>query len=81
MDITVNIPDEQWKEFQEMAQETVDKSWEGKHEDFAVYIMLVNIERYIESQKRKQSRKEKRNYAASLHTERMKELGIYSEKQ
>lgn len=64
MDITITIPDTQWKEFQHVAQEAVEQSWNGKYEDFAIYIMTVNIDTYIESQKRKQEKKLKRALAS-----------------
>ena len=64
MYITVNIPDEQWEEFQQVAQEAVEQSWNGKYEDFATYIMTVNIKTYIESQKRKQEKMMKRALAS-----------------
>src|SRR5437763_607037 len=64
MYITVNIPDEQWEEFQQVAQEAVEQSWNGKYEDFATYIMTVNNKTYIESQKRKQEKMMKRALAS-----------------
>jgi len=64
MEITITIPDEQWKQFQEVAQEAVEQSWNGSYEDFAAYIMIVNIDTYIESQQRKQAKKMKRALAS-----------------
>ena|SRR2546421_1356021 len=64
MEITITIPDEQWKQFQVLAQEAVETSWNGSYEDFAMYIMSVNIDTYIESQKRKQEKKMKRALAS-----------------
>lgn len=49
MDILITIPDEQWKEFQELSQEAVEQSWDGKYEDFATYILAVNLETYYYS--------------------------------
>lgn len=72
MDITIAIPDTQWQEFQQLAQEAVEQSWNGSYEDFATYIMSVNIDTYIESQKRKQEKKLKRalaEYEESLKKE------------
>jgi len=72
MDITVNIPDTQWQEFQQLAKETVEYNWNGSYEDFAMYIMTVNITTYIESQKKKQEKKMKRalaTYEESLRHE------------
>jgi hypothetical protein len=72
MQITVTIPDSQWQEFQQLAQEAVETTWNGSYEDFATYIMSVNIDTYIESQKKKQEKKMKRalaDYEASLEQE------------
>jgi hypothetical protein len=72
MDITITIPDEQWKQFQEVAQEAVELSWDGSYEDFATYIMSVNIETYIKSQQKKQEKKMKQalaSYEASMAKE------------
>lgn len=72
MDITLTIPDDQWQEFQQLAQETVETKWSGSYEDFVSYIMMVNLENYIESQKRKQEKKLKRalaEYEESLKKE------------
>lgn len=63
MQITVTIPDEQWQAFKELAQEAVETRHNGSYEDFARYIMSVNIESYIESQQRKQEKKRKRALA------------------
>ena len=60
MDITITIPDSQWEQFQEVAFGTVQEHWNGKYEDFATYIMLVNIETYIKSQQKKQAKKEEK---------------------
>lgn len=72
MDITLTIPDAQWQEFQQLAQEAVETKWHGNYEDFVMYIMMVNLENYIESQKRKQEKKLKRalaDYEESLKKE------------
>src|SRR5437879_5316350 len=72
MQITVTIPDSQWQEFQQLAQEAVETTWNGSYEDFATYIMSVNIDTYIASQKKKQEKKMKRalaDYEASLEQE------------
>ena len=72
MDITLTIPDDQWQEFQQLAQEAVETKWSGNYEDFVTYIMMVNLENYIESQKRKQEKKLKRalaDYEESLKKE------------
>lgn len=72
MDITLVIPDDQWQEFQQLAREAVDTKWNGSYEDFVMYIMMVNLENYIESQKRKQEKKLKRalaDYEESLEKE------------
>src|SRR5205807_1197595 len=72
MQITVTIPDSQWQEFQQLAQEAVETTWNGSYEDFATYIMSVNIDTYIDSQKRKQAKKMKQalaSYEASLAKE------------
>ena len=72
MDITVAISDGQWQEFQQLAKETVKSTWNGSYEDFAMYIMSVNITTYIESQKKKQEKKMKRalaTYEESLRHE------------
>jgi hypothetical protein len=72
MEITITIPDAQWQEFQQLSQEAVEKTWDGSYEDFATYIMTVNIDTYIESQKRKQEKQMKRalaEYEVSLRKE------------
>lgn len=72
MDITLTISDEQWQDFQQLAQEAVETKWSGNYEDFVMYIMMVNLENYIESQKRKQEKKLKRalaDYEESLKKE------------
>lgn len=72
MDITLTIPDDQWQQFQQLAQEAVETKWNGNYEDFVMYIMMVNLENYIESQKRKQEKKLKRalaEYEESLKKE------------
>lgn len=72
MDITLTIPDDQWQQFQQLAQEAVETKWNGNYEDFVMYIMMVNLENYIESQKRKQEKKLKRalaDYEESLKKE------------
>lgn len=72
MQITVTIPDSQWQEFQQLAQEAVETRHHGNYEEFATYIMSVNIDSYIESQKRKQAKKMKQalaSYEASLKQE------------
>ncbi len=72
MEITLSIPDSQWQEFQHLAQETVETKWSGSYEDFVTYIMMINLENYIESQKRKQEKKMKRalaDYKESLKQE------------
>jgi len=72
MQITVTIPDSQWQAFQQVAQEAVETNWNGSYEDFATYIMTVNIDTYIESQKKKQEKKMKRalaSYEASMAKE------------
>lgn len=74
MDMTLSIPDSQWLEFQQLAQEVVETKWNGSYEDFVTYIMMVNLENYIESQKRKQEKKMKRalaEYEESLKQEQM----------
>lgn len=63
MNITVTISDGQWQEFQQLAKETVESTWNGNYEDFATYIMIVNINTYIDSQKKKQEKKKKRALA------------------
>jgi hypothetical protein len=72
MEIIITIPDEQWDEFQEAARESVEKSWNGKYEDFATYIMTVNLETYIKSQQRKQEKKMKRELAELYEKEEKK---------
>lgn len=72
MEMTITIPDAQWQEFQQLAQEAVETKWNGSYEDFVTYIMMVNLENYIESQKRKQEKKMKRalaSYEESLKQE------------
>lgn len=72
MEMTLTIPDAQWQEFQQLAQEAVETKWSGSYEDFVTYIMMVNLENYIESQKRKQEKKLKRalaEYEESLKKE------------
>jgi hypothetical protein len=72
MQIIITIPDEQWQEFQQLAQEAVEMKWNGSYEDFATYIMTANFENYLESQKRKQEKKMKNalaSYEASLKQE------------
>jgi len=72
MDITITLSDEQWQEFQQLAQEAVEMKWNGSYEDFANYIMIVNFENYLESQRRKQEKKMKKalaSYEASLKQE------------
>jgi hypothetical protein len=72
MQITITIPDEQWQEFQQLAQEAVEMRWNGSYEDFATYIMAANFENYLESQKRKQEKKMKKalsDYDKSLKKE------------
>lgn len=64
MQITVTIPDEQWQEFQQLAQEAVEARYDGNYEDFATYIMTANISSYIESQKRRQAKKMKQALAS-----------------
>src|ERR1043165_818266 len=76
MEITVTIPDEQWEEFQEAAQEAVEQSWNGSYEDFAMYIMTVNIKTYIESQQRKKEKKLKRELA-SLGEKELHEQNVF----
>jgi hypothetical protein len=74
MQITITIADEQWEQFQEVAQEAVEQSWDGKYEDFATYIMAVNLETYIMAQQKKQEKKLKRalaEYEASMAKETM----------
>lgn len=63
MDILVTISDAQWQEFQTAAKEAVEAMWHGSYEDFATYVMTVNITTYIESQKKKQEKKMKRALA------------------
>lgn len=73
MDITVPISDAQWQEFQEVAKESVEATWNGSYEDFATYIMTANIKTYIESQRKKQGKKRKRalaDYEEHLRQER-----------
>ena len=75
MDITVTISDGQWQEFQQLAKETVEATWNGSYEGFATYIMTVNINTYIESQKKKQEKKMKHalaDYEESLRQEENK---------
>ena len=72
MEITISLSDEQWKEFQEVAQEAVETQWDDSYEDFAIYIMTVNIKTYIEIQKKKQEKKMKKalaSYEESLKKE------------
>lgn len=72
MQITITIPDSQWQEFQQVAQEAVTQSWNGSYEEFITYIMTVNVGSYIESQKRKQEKKMKKalaSYEESLKQE------------
>ena len=64
MDITITIPDAQWDEFKALAHDAVQAKWNGNYEDFAMYIMMVNFENYIEAQKRKQEKQLKRDLAA-----------------
>jgi hypothetical protein len=71
MEITVTIPDNDWQVFQDVAKETVNKNWNGKYEDFATYIMTVNIETYIKAQQKKQEKEYKR--ALLKEMERMNE--------
>ncbi len=79
MQITVTIPDSQWQEFQQLAQEAVETRHHGNYEEFATYIMSVNIDSYIESQKRKQAKKMKQalvDYEKSLEQEQEQEQGV-----
>jgi hypothetical protein len=72
MDITISIPDAQWEQFQQVAHDAVETTWNGKYEDFAIYIMSINLDNYIESQKRKQAKKMKQalaSYEASMAKE------------
>jgi hypothetical protein len=72
MQITVTLSDSQWDEFRELAQEAVETRYDGSYEDFATYIMSVNIDSYIESQKRRQAKKMKKalaSYEESLKQE------------
>jgi hypothetical protein len=74
MESTFTIPDAQWQEFQQLAQEAVETKWNGSYEDFVTYIMMVNLENSIESQKRKQEKKMKRakaSYEESLKKEQI----------
>ena len=70
MEITLTIPEAQWQEFQQLAEVAVETKWSGSYEDFVTYIMMVNLENYIESQKRKQEKKMKR--AKASYEERLK---------
>ena len=82
MDITVTISDEDWRVFKEAAKETVEQKWNGKYEDFAKYIMEVNIESYVSAQKRRQEKKakqERKLYEAALHDERLREASMQTE--
>jgi hypothetical protein len=63
MDIIVTISDSQWQEFQESAKEAVEATLNGSYEDFAIYIMVTNIKRYIESQQKKREKQIKRALA------------------
>jgi len=63
MDIIVTISDAQWQEFQEVAKDAVEATWNGSYEDFASYIMGVNIKKYIESQQKKHEKQRKRALA------------------
>ena len=79
MDITVNISDDQWHQFQDAAKETVEQKWNGKYEDFAKYIMEINIESYVSAQKRRQEKKAKQEqklYEAALHDESLREASM-----
>lgn len=72
MDITITLSDEQWEQFQQLSQEAVETKWNGSHEDFAMYIMMVNLENYMDTQRKKQEKKMKRalaEYEASLKQE------------
>jgi len=64
MEIIITIPDEQWDEFQAVAQKAVEQYWNGSYEGFATYIMTVNLENYIASQKKKQEKKMKQSLAS-----------------
>ena len=64
MQITIDVPDAQWQEFQELAKENVDQNWSSSYKDFATYIMLVNFENYISARKRKQEKEYKKALAA-----------------
>lgn len=79
MDIVITIVDEQWEQFQEVAQEAVEQSWDGKYEDFATYIMTVNLETYIKAQQKKQEKKLKRALA-SYEESMAKEASVLTEK-
>jgi hypothetical protein len=57
MQITITIPDEDWEQFKAVAKEAVEKSWNSSYEDFAAYIMAVNLETYTKAQQKKQAKK------------------------
>lgn len=63
MDILINIPDTQWEEFKQLSREAVETQWNESYEDFLTYIMTVNIDTYMASQRRKQEKKLKRALA------------------
>lgn len=66
MDITVTITDADWEEFKEVAKDAVETKWNSDFQQFAMYIMAVNIETYVKAQKRKQEKE----YQRSLRKEK-----------
>ncbi len=82
MQITITIADADWEQFQAVAQQAVEQSWDGSYEDFATYIMAVNLETYIKAQQKKQEKQRKRalaNDEASLAQETTQSVVIPAE--